>query len=95
MRSITYSWQSLLFNCILLLQPTATRFIPNSACYFESSEQWDEKFALKMCSVEPGCHMCVEVLRACWLPTELGNHVGGGSGSGGGPGAGLAPGESA
>lgn len=76
MRSVKYSWQLLLFNCTLLLQPTAIHFIPNSAFYFELSEQWDENFALKMFSVESGYHMCMEVLRAWCLPTEQGNRVG-------------------
>lgn len=76
MRSVKYSWQLLLFNCTPLLQPTAIHFIPNSAFYFELSEQWDENFALKMCSVESGYHMCMEVLRAWCLPTEQGNCVG-------------------
>lgn len=67
---VKYSWQPLLFNCLLLPQPTAMHFIPNSAFYFQPSEQWDENFALKMCSEESGCHMCVEILRACRQPPE-------------------------
>lgn len=56
-----YSWQPLLCNRLLLPQPTATHFIPNSAFYFQASERWDEEFALKMCSEESGCHMCLEM----------------------------------
>lgn len=57
---VKYSWQPLLCNRLPLPQPTATHFIPNSAFYFQASEQWDEEFALKMCSEESGCHMCLE-----------------------------------
>lgn len=69
---IKYSWQALFFNCLLLPQPTAMHFIPNSAFYFQSSEQWDEKLALKMCSEESGCHMCVEIFVASPLNSETG-----------------------